>query len=173
MSRYVVLLRAVNVAGKNRIPMAELRAAIEGLGYSDVATYVQSGNIVLSTNDSPDSIGPSIQECISDQFGLDVTVLIRTANELLTIVDNYPYPESLPNQAGVVFMDNEIDLDDRGGKFKPDRFSIVGPNVYIDCPTGFGKTKLTVKWIERNSDSSGTRRNWKTVLKLTEMLELH
>ncbi len=171
MARFLVLLRAVNVGGKNRVPMAELRAAASQLGYRKIDTYLQSGNLVLSSDTDRSSIQTNIKRCVTERFRVDVTVIVRSADEIMTVVTDFPYQESAPNSSGVVFLDREIELVDSTRRFLPDRFTSAGSNLYVDCPTGFGQTKLSVSWIERTANCRGTRRNWKTVMKLHELLQ--
>src|SRR6516164_5054482 len=106
MARYVALLRGVNVGGHNRLPMPALKRVCEDLGYADVVTYIQSGNVVLRTpTRSAVAVERALAAAIERELALTVTVLARTANDLATIVRGNPFPKAEPNRLHVVFLD--------------------------------------------------------------------
>lgn len=171
MSALVVLLRAINVGGRNKIPMAELRDLLVELGFDNVATYIQSGNVVLSSSKKPSAAAKVIKDGIAERFDHDISVIVRTADELSAIIDGFPYPDGDPKSSGVVFFDADLAGELDTARFAPDECKIAGPNVYVNCPTRFADTKLTVAPMEKQTGLSGTRRNWATVLKLQSMVD--
>ena len=169
MTTYVVLLRAINVGGRNKIPMAELRELIGELKFTNVATYIQSGNVVCGSAKKPASAASEIKAAIADRFGHDIAVIVRSASEIEQIVDTFPYDNADPKSSGVVFLADAYDGELDASAFAPDVCELDGANVHVNCPTRFAATKLTAAWIEKKTGLAGTRRNWTTVLKLREM----
>lgn len=171
MQAQLVLLRAVNVAGKNVIPMAEMRELMADLGYPDAATYLQSGNVLVSSDTSGPDLAELVRNGIADRFGHDVSVLTRTREDLAYLITSVPWEYPANSSSGIVFMSGAVDPDLDMSRFDPDQAVIDGSDMHVDCPTGFGKTKLTVAWIEKQTGLVGTRRNWKSVKALHERLE--
>ena len=171
MTTWVALLRAVNVAGKNVIPMAELRALMADLGHADAATHLQSGNVLFASDDDGADLGARISSGIAERFDHDVAVLMRSRDELARLIATTPWAEPADSSSGVVFLSGSIASGLDTDRFAPDRAHVDGPNVHVDCPGGFGTTKLTVAWLERQTGLVGTRRNWKTVQALHDKLE--
>ncbi len=167
----LVLLRAVNVAGKNVIPMAEMRALMADLGYPGAATYLQSGNVLVSAAVDGAELSELVRTGIADRFGHDVQVLTRTRDDLAYLITSVPWEYPANSSSGIVFMSGAVDPDLDTSRFSPDRAVIDGCDIHVDCPTGFGKTKLSVAWLEKQTDLVGTRRNWKSVKALHERLE--
>lgn len=170
MTTYVVLLRAINVGGHNKIPMADLRSLLDDLGFTDVATYIQSGNVVCGSRKKTSSVAKAIKVGIADRFGHDIEVMARTSDELAKIVTDWPYGDADPKASGVVFLSDSYDGELDAATFAPDGCLVAGTDVYVTCPTRFADTKLTAAWIEKQTGLAGTRRNWATVLKLHAML---
>jgi uncharacterized protein (DUF1697 family) len=173
---YVSLLRGINVSGRNRLPMADLRALYERRGHDEVTTYVQSGNVVSSTPArSARAVGDAIQRAIADELGRDVLVLVRTPAQLGRILAANPFvraradPKSLhvtflaaaPRKAAISALDETA--------FTPDEFRVHGHEVYVSCPNGYGRTKINNSWFERKLGVAATTRNWKTVMQLSEL----
>lgn len=169
MTAYVVLLRAINVGGHNKVPMAELRTMMADLEFGDVTTLLQTGNIVCGSDEAPAALTAIVHAGIADRFGHNIEVMVRTADELSTIVRHFPFDGADPKQSGVVFLDGSPTEPLDASAFAPDQCSVADDNVYVDCPTSFAKTKLSAAWIEKRTGLSATRRNWNTVLKLAEL----
>ena len=176
MSTYVALLRGINVGGKRRVPMAKLQALFTDLGHDDVVTYVQSGNVVFSSRSGrADALAGAIEREIERALHLDVTVLVRTRAELRAVVDKNPYvtERADTSKLHVVFLGDRpkaaavrtLDPD----RSPPDTFTVVGREVYLRCPNGIGRSKLTIDWFERTLGTSATARNWKTVTTLLDL----
>jgi len=172
MTTYCVLLRAINVGGHNKIPMAELRDLLDELKFTDVATYIQSGNVVCSSSKKAPLVATTIKKGIAERFGHDIAVIVRTAEQIAQIVADFAYPEADPKSSGVVFLSDSYDGDLDASAFAPDECQPASADVFVNCPTRFASTKLTAAWIEKQTGLAATRRNWATVLKLHEMLSV-
>jgi len=167
---FAVLLRAINVGGHNKISMAELRDLLSELGLDNVSTYIQSGNVVCSSTMRAEELGGAIKAAIAKRFGHDISVLVRTASDIDTIVDDFPYPSANPKASGVVFLAADVPGELDASAFAPDQCHVAGANVYMACANTFSDSKLTPAWIEKQTGLAGTRRNWATVLKLQAMV---
>lgn len=170
MNRFIVLLRGINVSGKNKLLMAELRELLSDLKFQNVQTYIQSGNIILDSDKSKNEICGQIKEGIKTKFNYDVPVLVRTIPEWETVISEYPF--SIENEKIVAFsflnkVSNETKLELKN--IGEDQYKIVGDVVYLNCPSGFGKTKLTNNTIEKKLAIIATTRNLRTTLKLLEL----
>jgi len=167
---FAALLRGVNVGGRSKVSMAELVEVFRSLGHQDVASYIQSGNVVFrSTERSASSLASALEKAIEKQFALKTRVILRTHEELEAVAAGSPFDE----KAHVVFLDEAprrkaieaLDPDRSPG----DRFSVVGREIYLSLANGAGRTKLTLDWLERGLGVAGTQRNWNTVLKLADL----
>jgi len=166
--RYVALLRSVNVGGR-KVPMADLRAVFEELGYTDVRTYIQSGNVVFDAKGgTPPRIRSLIESELKSEFGMEITVLLRTPAELGKIVKRNPFDKN----AYVTFLDKAparklVDAIDPAA-YAPDEFAVDGTEVFVRCPNGYGRTKINNTFFERKLATKATTRNWNTVALLHE-----
>ncbi len=178
MSTFAALLRGINVGGKNKIPMAELKSLFSSLGFRDVATYIQSGNVVFRSpaGDAHD-IAAGIEQRIAEVFGVSVTVLLRTPAELGEIADSSPFlgDESDLAKLHVVFLDGQpaananTQLDPK--RSPPDQFSLRGREIYLHLPNGAARSKLTIDYFERRLGVKATARNWNTLIKLLALMQ--
>jgi uncharacterized protein (DUF1697 family) len=174
---YAALLRGVNVGGKNRLAMTELRALLESLGHEDVVTLLQSGNAVLRAGGRADAVARAIEEAITAELGLAVRVLLRTPAELREIAARNPFlgGEDDLSKLHVVFLDGEPAPAGVGGldpqRSPGDAFTVSGRQIYLHYPNGAGRTKLSLDYFERRLGVAGTARNWNTLLKLTALAE--
>jgi uncharacterized protein (DUF1697 family) len=170
MPRYVALLRGVNVGGKAKVSMAELRALFESLGHREVVTYIQSGNIVFTTGRAVTA--KRLEAAIAGELGIDTTVVVRTRSELERVVKNNPFPKVDTTKLHVGFMAKKpaaavvakIDAD----RFAPDEFAVRGCDLYLHLPNGMGRSKLP-PYLDRQLKIPTTVRNWNTVTKLLEL----
>lgn len=170
MARYTALLRGINVGGRTKVSMSDLRATCAAAGLDDVQTYIQSGNVVFSsTQRSAPKIEASIERAIRDELGQDVTVMVRTAAQLGRIVERNPFAaDDLPATALVVaFLKRRtttkaLDLSAYG----PETAAVHGTEVYLHYPNGQGRSKVTNAVLERLLGTPATARNWNTVGKL-------
>jgi len=175
MSRYVALLRSVNVSGRV-LKMAALREMLASSRATDVATYIQSGNIVLShPSRSARAVAEEVEALIREGAGMHVPVVARTAAEWSSVIEANPYPDAAGKELHVVFSSTtppddalaHLDL----ASFVPEECTIVGRELYLHLPDGMGRARLPVELNKRGGPmSTGTARNWNTVLKLQELL---
>jgi uncharacterized protein (DUF1697 family) len=180
MTTFVALLRGINVGGRNRMSMDALRELVTSLGYEDVGTYVQSGNVVFSGTGSPSEAARAIESGIADVLGLDVAVMVRSAPQLARILRDNPYAGlgADPKTVHVTFLAEPPDDRHRreleevaagsgpDGLFGDDRFALLGADVFLFCPGGYGRTKLNNAFFERRAGGEATTRNWRTVTTL-------
>jgi uncharacterized protein (DUF1697 family) len=173
MKTYIVLLRGINVAGKNKLPMAELRTLLNSLEFKNVQTYIQSGNIILETDKSKEAICKIIKNKIKTKFNYDVPVLIRTITEWKNVILEYPFSTENEKIVAFTFLDKKVKetVIDIKNIRSEDQYKIVNDVVYLNCGTGFGRTKLTNNTIEKKLKVVATTRNLKTTLKLLELAE--
>ncbi|MFG3258204.1 DUF1697 domain-containing protein [Streptomyces sp. NPDC048172] len=173
MNSYAALLRGINVGGHKKVPMAELRELIAGLGWTDVRTYLQSGNAVFTTED-PDP-GPTLERAIAAHFGFEVRCLTRTHEELREVAAACPLPaaELDPAKLVVLFLEHEPPQDRfagfDAGAYEPDEFHLVGRAVYCYFPHGMGRSKLPDALGRVRPALVTTGRNWRTVQRLIEL----
>ncbi|MGC4152275.1 MAG: DUF1697 domain-containing protein [Propionicimonas sp.] len=179
MARSIVLLGGVNVGG-HRLDMSTLRSVLGAAGCTDVVTYIQSGNAVVTPpSPEPGALAAMLSEVISSAAGYSVPVVLRTRDELAAVVDANPYPGAEGKQLHVVFMAEEppatildsLDLH----AFLPEECTLIGRDLYLHLPNGMGRARLPVALEKagRRTDPSGvgTSRNWNTVLKLLDLAD--
>jgi uncharacterized protein (DUF1697 family) len=177
MTSYVSLLRGINVGGRNRIRMDELKAVYEALGLRAVLPYIQSGNVVFKNEDAdPTQIRQQIEESIEKRFGFHVEVFVRTAAELEAIIEKNPFegqPDKEPNWVVVLFLAASPEEAAQENLLKsyagPEEIIISGKEVYLYYMNGIGRSKLTLTLIEKKLKTLGTGRNWNTILQLQEL----
>ncbi|MBA2447231.1 MAG: DUF1697 domain-containing protein [Chloroflexi bacterium] len=173
MTTYVALLRGINVGGRTRVGMDDLRRLFLGLGHADAKSYLQSGNVIFrGPVEESSRLAGGIERRITRDLGVTVTVLLRTKDDLAHVVANNPFlsRETDFTKLHVTFLADAPDhqrvarLDTPSGE--PDELSLVGREVYLHCPNGYGRTKLNNAYIERRLGVAATTRNWKTVTTL-------
>ena len=175
MKVYVALLRGVNVAGHARISMEELRTGFESLGFERVRTFIQSGSVVFEHRTAiVTGLVERLEKGIKARFGLDVRVIVRTREEMSRVIENIPFRADEHDKAHVTFLSAEPeDIPTReieAVKDRTEKFLVSGPEVYIYCPNGYGKSKLSNSFFERKLKVSATTRNWRTVNVLYKMI---
>jgi uncharacterized protein (DUF1697 family) len=178
MTSLVVLLRGINLGASRRIAMADLRAMLEDMGYEDVRTVLQSGNVVLTADDAPNAVGRAIEGRIRTDFGMDVDAMVRTAAELADVVEADPLAGVATDgsKSVVIFLSAEPDpaavaaLGEED--FAPEEFRARGRELYAWCPNGLQKSPVVKALTERLTPPTGsaTARNWNTVVKLHGLL---
>ena len=176
MPRYVALLRSVNVAGHGRLAMDELRASFEALGYTDVTTYIQTGNVLFSAaSKSEATLASAIEQRLAEEFGDSPAVLLRSVAELRRVGASSPYAKvgadkarhhvtflaTVPSKAALT----ALQLPPSGR----DELVVDGKEVYVHTPDGYANTKYTGSFLERRLGVVSTTRNWNTVTKLCEL----
>jgi len=175
---HVALLRGVNVSGKNKVSMAHLAQMFEDAGCRDVETYIQSGNVVFAANATlARRLSEIIEQAISSSFGYQVPVVIRSASELDAVVHRNPFVAEVTDTKAlhVAFLADEPTSTQLGSldppRSPPDRFVVRGREIYLCCPNGIGRSKLTNAYFDAKLETTSTFRNWKTVTQLFEMVD--
>jgi uncharacterized protein (DUF1697 family) len=174
MAIYISLLRGINVGGQNKISMEDLRKIYESLGLKSVKTYIQSGNVIFQySNTSTTKLANKIESKIKQYFKLDVAVLILTKNEFHMVIENNPFHNEDQNKIHTTFISScptDIPIDDMNKiKDRSELFSIIDKQIYLFCPNGYGKSKLSNMFFERKLKVIATTRNWKTVSALYDI----
>ena len=172
----VALLRGINVGGKNKLAMKDLAAMFVDAGCGDVRTYIQSGNVLFRAGPTLGEDIPSlISESILSRFGYRVPIVTRTARQLQEVVQANPFVEhsAEPDKLHVAFLS---EIPDRTNvealdahRSAPDEFAVLGREIYLYCPNGLARTKLTNNYFDSRLAATSTMRNWKTVLRLLDM----
>jgi uncharacterized protein (DUF1697 family) len=173
VTTYVALLRGINVGGRNKVPMADLRSLVTDLGHTDVSTYVQSGNVILSSTAGAAAVAEGMEKAIGRELGLDVDVVVRTRPQLAKIAAANPF-DGNDTYVHVVFLDAQpsagkvrsLDPD----RSPPDEFVVLGKEIYVHYPNGSGRSKITASYFEAKLGVRGTARNFNTVNKLLALM---
>jgi uncharacterized protein (DUF1697 family) len=177
MSTQVALLRGINVGAHNRVPMADLRGLLAELGYRDARTLVQSGNIVLSAELSPEGLAAELEGAIAGRFGVQTPVVVRTREELAAVVALDPLADVADEHKlyQVSFLSAEPDptavTKIAQEDFAPERFVHVGREIYAWHPGGIHSSRLARMLSDKRLGVVATARNWKTTTKLLEMAD--
>lgn len=175
MTTFFALLRGINVSGKNRIRMPELKNTFESLKLSRVETYIQSGNVIFDCEGiDPKNLTRLIELRIVESLGSSVQVLLRDADNLQRIVENNPFRPEVkfsPEKLHITFLSEEARSQEStvSGKQNDDEFQRKDCEVYLYCPNGYGRTKFTNAYFEKAMGVPATTRNWKTVNTLIEI----
>jgi uncharacterized protein (DUF1697 family) len=191
MASHVALLRGINVGGRNKVPMAELREVVASLGHTGVSTYIQSGNVLFSTGDTDaGQLAAALEAAISERFGLWASVVVLSRDELAAVLAANPYPgEPNPRLVHVVFLSAELppDVLERiaaardavAAKGSRDTFQVQGRALYLHTPDGFGTSELAQTLLrivgppakQKKQAVVATARNWATATKLLSLCE--
>ena len=173
MTVYVALLRGINVGGNRKIPMAELRRIVAEAGGVDVQTYIQSGNVVFGHRSrSASRLGSDLQARIEATTGLEVPVVVRTRDDLSSVVAANPYAGAEPTHLHVAFLATDPDLAafdriDRAA-FLPEECVLADREIYLHLPDGMGRAKLPAAL---GRVATVTVRNWRTVTVLRDLAD--
>jgi uncharacterized protein (DUF1697 family) len=175
-ARVIVLLRGVNVGGQRAVPMAELRQVAAAAGYAEIETWIQSGNLVLTTAAAPAAVEATLAPALARRFGFEVDVIARAAAAWARVIASNPFPDAAatrPSHLLVGFSKRPPSRDAaaqlRARATLGERVEVRGDAVWLDYAGGVGKSKLNPAALERAAGSPVTARNWTTVLKLAEM----
>jgi uncharacterized protein (DUF1697 family) len=177
MARFAVLLRGVNLAGRNRVSMPVLRGALEDAGFTDVATYVQSGNVVLTSRKAPKGVTTEVEHLLAERFGVDVRVVVRTRDELAAVVERNPLAKVAkdPKRYQVTFLESALPADVlrklQALAKDGEQMKQVGRELYVWHPHGLARSKLAARLAEKGLGVAATARNWRTVTKLLELAD--
>ncbi|TYC52488.1 DUF1697 domain-containing protein [Rhodobacterales bacterium] len=168
MNVLVALLRAVNVGGTGKLRMAELRAIAGGIGFENVATYIQSGNLVFTTDMTREKAQSALEAALTSFLGQPQSVLLRTAGELEALCAAAPFPEAAPNKVLITFLPDAPPADALGAMVAPsgEEAVLLEREIVVHYPEGQGRSKLKLPAL-----APGTARNLNTVRKLLEMAQ--
>lgn len=177
MITYIALLRGINVSGQKKIKMADLKVMLVKIGFEDVLTYIQSGNVVFKSDEKNiHSLEEKIKKGIADSFGFDVSVLVKTKTEIAEILQNSPYTKPKDLEAKRIYYvllknkPEQESIESLVQQDYPNELFSFGKNcIYLNCINGAGKAKLTNNIIERKLKVSATTRNHRTMLKVLEL----
>ncbi len=178
MTKYISILRGINVGGKRKILMADLRELYKSLGFENIVTYIQSGNVIFESKkkNANNTFTKKIKEAIFEKYGFDVPVIIRSVEEIKNILKKNPFlkKEGVQIENLCVTFLSEVPSEENLEKIKtydysPDLFQIIEDNTFLFIEGKYHKSKLTNNFFEKKLKVSATTRNWKTVLKLLEL----
>ncbi|OKO77738.1 DUF1697 domain-containing protein [Bradyrhizobium sp. NAS96.2] len=166
MPRYVALLRAVNVGGTGKLPMAELKAMCVDAGFADVETYIASGNVVFSSKLGAPKVKAALEQRLQAYAGKPVGVAVRSADEIAAVLKANPFPKAPPNFTVAIFLDEPPSKDAlKDVKGQQDEQMRLGKReIYVAYGSGMGRSKLKIP-----AATSGTARNLNTIAKLAEL----
>lgn len=176
--KYISILRGINVSGQKKIKMLDLKLLYESVGFQDVVTYIQSGNVIFEASDkNVSNIKTLIEEAIEKKYKFYVPVEIRTNREIENIIKNSPFGAIDLAEDGtkvlVTFLGAKPDKVKvstvLGYVISPEKLVVKGKEVYLYCPNGYGKSKLSNTFLENKLGVEATTRNWKSVHKLYEL----
>jgi uncharacterized protein (DUF1697 family) len=189
MASHVALLRGINVGGRNKVPMAELREVVTSLGHTGVTTYIQSGNVLFTTDDTANAakLASDLEAAITGTFGIESSVVVLARDDLAGILATNPYSdEPNPKLVHVVFLNAELPpgLLDRlkaaesaaAAKGSRDTVTVIGPAVFLHTPDGYGTSELAqvvlrILGTPAKNGVAATARNWSTSSKLLSLCE--
>jgi uncharacterized protein (DUF1697 family) len=174
LTTYVVLLRAVNVGGTARLPMADLREICAAIGCSDVETYVQSGNVVLDSTRAASALPAVLEDAIEAELGFRPVVVVRRHADLVRILEDNPYPDTEERFLHVGFLSRKPSREALAGLSEvdvaPEGFTVTGKEIYLNFVDGAGRSKKLGRVpFEKRLGVSMTARNLRTVAKLAEL----
>jgi uncharacterized protein (DUF1697 family) len=175
-TKYLALLRGVNVGGKNKLPSKDLIELCAGAGCGDVQTYIQSGNVVFSSPVSDTrKLSANITARIKKRFGYQVPVVLRTAGQLQNVIRNNPFLKGAEENSLHVMFLAELPAGVAVASLDPlrspgDSFAVLDQEIFLHLPNGAGRSKLTNAWFDAKLGTVSTVRNWRTVLKLLDLM---
>ena len=177
MTTFLSILRGINVSGQKKIPMNELKALYEQLNLKDCTTYIQSGNVVFKTG-KPKDISKKIEQKIFDKYNFHVPVIIRTMDEMQSVLNKNPLLKEKnidPEKLHVTYLaenPSQENIDKLNTyNYSPDLYYITGKEIYLYCPNGYGRTKLTNTFFENKLKVTATTRNWRTTNELFKIMK--
>src|SRR2546423_609702 len=145
MTRYIALLRGINVGGRNKVPMAALRDTCESVGCTDVTTYIQSGNVVLTSPLDAKKLRAGLEAAIAERIGVSPVVVIRTHRQLADVIAGNPFPGADPDHLHVAFLSDTPDAGQVAAlaelDYPPEKVAVLGADAYFHLPTGLGRAK--------------------------------
>jgi uncharacterized protein (DUF1697 family) len=177
MKTFISILRGINVSGQRKIQMTDLKALYEALKFTNVITYIQSGNVIFKSKSASDQkLAKRIEDAIYERYNFNVPVIIRTVEEMEHAISVNPFLKQSKidiEKLHITFLAEIPEQENvesiRNINYSPDKFIIIDKEVYLYCPNGYGITKLSNNFFEQKLKIKATTRNWRTVNKLFEM----
>ena len=174
MITYIALLRGINVGGHKRVPMAELRETLTKIGFRDVQTYIQSGNVIFQHESTKkDKIEATIQDIILSAFGFEVPVIIKTPKEVNAIFNTCPFNDIQKEKSYFMLLNKapnpELIIEMQKLTYENEVFKITNDCIYFYSSFGYGRTKFNSNFFERKLQVISTARNYKTMIKLLSL----
>ena len=175
MQTYIAMLRGINVSGQKKIKMADFKTHLQELNFTDVKTYIQSGNAVFKYKKcNPKSLENKIANKILEKYGFEVSLILKMSDALKDVLKNNPFVKDKDlNRLYVIFLSDEPTSDDlkklKGIDHGPEEYVLKGKTIYFYSPHGYGRAKMNNNFFENKLKVTATTRNWKTVNKLAEM----
>ena len=177
-NKYLALLRGVNVSGKNLIKMKNFQSFLQENGFNNVITYIQSGNIIFKSEiNDREIVANRLTELIDEKYGYDVPVIVLTLSDLESLIEYNPFSletDESPTKVLVSFFTDlpsqELIAKFKSVEYKTERFKFEKNYAYLYCMNGYGKAKINNNFFENKLKVNATTRNWKTILKLFEMM---
>lgn len=173
MNTYIVLLKGINVGGHKKLPMADLRELMTKIGFQDVKTYIQSGNIILKTLEDKTAVEGQIYHSILDQFGYEVSVIVKTRDELKRVFDDCPFPDEQKKATYFTLLHDKpseaLITEASKKQYESDTYRIINDGLYLYSENGMGKSKFNMNFFERKLETIGTTRNYNTMVKLLSL----
>jgi uncharacterized protein (DUF1697 family) len=175
---YVAFLRGINVSGKNKILMSELSKVFLSLDFSDIMTYVQSGNVIFNSEETENSlIKNKIESAIKSEFGYDILVIIKSQNELIEIYKSNPFINESNNNIEKLYItfletipENSLVNKFLQADFSPDKFLINGNVIYLNYADKYSDSKLITNFWESKLKVKASSRNWKTISSIFKLI---
>jgi len=166
MTRFIALLRAVNVGGTGKLPMAELKALCEEAGFRRVETYIASGNVVFDASASEPEVKETLEARLLARFGAPIGVLVRTASEMKAVLEANPFPTKAPNHTVAIFLDGAPPADalDHATGLGEEEMRLGRREIYVYYGAGMARSKLKIP-----AAATGTARNLNTIAKLVQL----
>ncbi|MGV8936092.1 MAG: DUF1697 domain-containing protein [Allorhizobium sp.] len=166
MTVHVALIRAINVGGAGKLPMADLKAMAEDIGLTEVSTYIQSGNLIFRSPEPADLLSSKLDAALGETLGKAPGVFLRSRTELDAVIANNPFADAQPSQVLVTFLGLPADDGALHGLIAPDgeEVVVIGREIYVHYPIGSGRTRLKLPILK-----NGTARNINSVSRLAAM----
>jgi len=174
MTIYIALIRGINVGGHNKVPMAELRTAYEGIGLNRVKTYIQSGNVVFESEENAETLRPKLEKALADRFGLSANVVVRTAEQWERVLANCPFDASALKDKESIQIAALTEPPSRkamdaleANRGESENYAVAGSDIYFLFRPSVLESKLA-KCLPKLGDTA-TMRNWNTANRIAEM----
>ncbi|MEM5563829.1 DUF1697 domain-containing protein [Psychroserpens sp. AS72] len=173
MIKFIILIRGINVGGHKKVQMSELRELLAKVGFQDVKTYIQSGNIILNASEENSKVESKVKQTIQSHFGFDVPVIAKTRAELKRIFDACPFSEEKKENSYFVMLSDipEAELIDevKTITYVNEEYQILNDCIYFYSSIGYGNSKFNMNVFEKKLNVKATSRNYKTMVKLLSL----